>query len=78
MFASGKNAISTQKFLTALDMLPSKRAQLDSLGDARAAKEYHDTLQSLFDNAQASDLPKLARYLDSSGLGQQRSDSCSA
>ncbi|MCC7527178.1 MAG: hypothetical protein IT342_01575, partial [Candidatus Melainabacteria bacterium] len=66
-----QDALSTQRFLTALDMLPARKAQLDAAdgdGRMRAQKDYLNTIQSLYANGKASDLPNLTRFLNSSGL----------
>jgi len=70
--AARQNALSTQRFLTALDMLPSHRATLDSAADSssrqRAQQAFDSTLQSLIANAKVEDLPRLAKFLETDGL----------
>jgi hypothetical protein len=64
-------ALSTQRYLTALDMLPARSAQLAaSNGEAavRAEQELQNTLQSLFANGKAADMPELTKFLNNSGL----------
>ncbi|MCC7531096.1 MAG: hypothetical protein IT342_21490 [Candidatus Melainabacteria bacterium] len=69
---SRQHSLTQQRFLTALDMLPSRRAALDDAPDdvsaVRAQQEHHDTLVSLFANAKADDLPRLTKFLESNGL----------
>jgi hypothetical protein len=67
-----QSALTTQRFLTALDMLPAQKAQLDSAADEtsrnRAQQSLDSTLESLFTNAKVEDLPKLVNYLETNGL----------
>lgn len=66
-----QEALSTQRYLTALDQLPARKAQSDaSTGDAavKAEQELQSTLQSLFANGRPADMPQLTKFLGSSGL----------
>lgn len=66
-----QEALSAQRFLTALDTIPARRAQLDvATGDATvsAQQEFQNTLQSLFVNGKSADMPELTRFLEHSGL----------
>lgn len=66
-----QTAISTQRYLTALDTLPVRRAQLDaSTGEAavKAEQELQSTLQSLFANGKPQQMAQLIKFLGNSGL----------